>query len=59
MLIGMAIAPNLATPANAHESSSTDSVVKYLFFENPCLPSQKEAISECKLVSLCRATLIW
>lgn len=42
MLIGMAIAPNLATPANAHESSSTDSVVKYLFFENPCLPSQKK-----------------
>ncbi|MEH1925212.1 hypothetical protein [Nostoc sp.] len=27
MLIGMAIAPNLATSANAHESGSTDSVV--------------------------------
>lgn len=44
MLIGMVIAPNLATFANAYESGSTGSVVSviYFFFENPCLPSQKK-----------------
>jgi|GEM_PF-2381873 hypothetical protein len=43
MLIGIAIAPNLSTFANAHESGSTDTVyLDNFFFKTPCLPSQKK-----------------
>ncbi|WP_375511605.1 hypothetical protein [uncultured Nostoc sp.] len=58
MLIGMAIAPDLDTPAD-HKYGSTYTVYLDNFSLKSLLTQPKKAISECKLVSLCKTTLIW